>query len=81
VIGFVKMLCALVEHSSEWIVARIHEPDVQAFLGLILRITGWDGIGGVDENVSEVSVANEALSGHGADSSLRWRCIPCCRRR
>lgn len=53
-----KMLCALVEHSSEWIVARIQQADVQAFLGLILRVTGWDGTGGVDENVSEVSLSH-----------------------
>jgi len=55
VVAYAKLLCALVEHSSEWMVARIKEQDIQAFLGTILRITGWDGIGGVDENVSEVS--------------------------
>jgi hypothetical protein len=54
VIGFAKLLAALVEHSSEWLVARLGQSDVQAFLGTILRITGWQGSGGVDEAVSEV---------------------------
>ncbi|RSH89503.1 hypothetical protein EHS25_002053 [Saitozyma podzolica] len=55
VIGFAKLLAALVEHSSEWLVARLGQSDVQAFLGTILRITGWQGSGGVDEAVSETS--------------------------
>ncbi len=54
--GITKMICALVEHSSEWLVARIGQNDVQAFLGTILRLTGWQGIGGVDETVSQVSL-------------------------
>lgn len=74
------MLCALVEHSSEWLVARIHEADVQTFLGIVLRITGWDGIGGVDENVSEVSRVRRGTNGRSAQLSSRWRCTPCCRR-
>lgn len=56
VIAATKMLCELVEHSSEWIVARITQADVQSFLGTILRITGWQGVGGVDENVSELTL-------------------------
>ncbi|CAK9779796.1 ARM repeat-containing protein [Cutaneotrichosporon oleaginosum] len=56
VIEFTKMLCALVEHSSDWLVARLQQPDVQAFFATILRITGWDGVGGVDENVSELTL-------------------------
>lgn len=54
VIGITKMLCGLVEHSSEWLVARIAQPNVQAFLGMILRLTGWGEVAGVDENISEV---------------------------
>jgi hypothetical protein len=54
VIAFAKLLATLVEHSSEWIVSKIKQQDVQAFLGLILRVSGWEGTGGVDENVSEV---------------------------
>ncbi|BEJ13429.1 hypothetical protein CspHIS471_0306030 [Cutaneotrichosporon sp. HIS471] len=56
VIAFTKMLCALVEHSSEWLVARLQQPDVQAFLATILRVTGWSGVGGVDESVSELTL-------------------------
>ncbi len=55
VVGYVKLLAALVEHSSEWIVAHIKQPDVQSFLATLLRISGWAGTGGVDESVSEVS--------------------------
>ena len=54
-IGFAKLVAALVEHSSEWIISRIKQHDVQAFLNLCLRLTGWAGSGGVDETVSEVS--------------------------
>lgn len=62
IIGMTKMLCALVEHSSEWIVTRIAQQDVQAFLGTILRLTGWSEAAGVDENISEVrnSIVEEA---------------------
>jgi hypothetical protein len=54
VVGFAKLLCAIVEHSSEWLVARIQEPSVQAFLGIVLRLTGCEGLSGVEENISEV---------------------------
>ena len=53
--GLTKLLAALVEHSSEWLVAKMAQNDVQALLGLILRLTGWEGTGGVDEQISEVS--------------------------
>ena len=56
VIGVAKLLCALLEHSSEWIVARLAQLQVQAFLTAILRVTGWQGLGGVHERVSEVCV-------------------------
>ncbi|WVF66636.1 hypothetical protein IAT40_001376 [Kwoniella sp. CBS 6097] len=55
-IGFAKLLAALVEHSSEWLVARFKQNDVQAFLGVILRLTGLQGIGGVEENISELTL-------------------------
>ena len=48
------MLVALIEHSSEWLIARVSEPGVQHLLRSILLITGWSGTGGVDERVSEV---------------------------
>ncbi|KAK4687604.1 importin-13, partial [Tremellales sp. Uapishka_1] len=56
VLGFTKLLCALIEHSSEWLVARSAQPDIQAFLGVVLRLTGWQGIGSVDEGVSELTL-------------------------
>lgn len=55
VAGLTKLLAALVEHSSEWLVAKMAQNDVQALLGLVLRLTGWEGTGGVDEQISEVS--------------------------
>ncbi|KAL1406931.1 hypothetical protein Q8F55_006343 [Vanrija albida] len=54
--AFTKMLCSLVEHSSAWLVERLNQSDVQAFLTTVLRITGWQGTGGVDENVSELTL-------------------------
>ncbi|WRT63297.1 uncharacterized protein IL334_000202 [Kwoniella shivajii] len=56
VIGFTKLLAALVEHSSEWLVARIQQNDVQAFLRVILRLTGWQGLGNVEESLSELTL-------------------------
>jgi hypothetical protein len=61
-VGVTKMLCALVEHSSEWLVTRISQPDVQAFFGTVLRFTGWSGTAGVDEEVSEVSSSASELT-------------------
>jgi hypothetical protein len=52
--GLTKLLAALVEHSSEWLVAKMAQNEVQALLGLILRLTGWEGTGSVDEQISEV---------------------------
>lgn len=49
-----KLLAALVEHSSEWLIAKIAQQEVQALLGLILRLTGWEGTPSVDEQISEV---------------------------
>jgi hypothetical protein len=54
--AFAKLLFAIVEHSSEWLVERIHEPGVQSFLGTILRLTDWEGIGGVEETISELTL-------------------------
>lgn len=55
--GLTKLLAALVEHSADWFIARLAQPDVQALLGVILRLTGWQGTGNVDENISEVSIS------------------------
>jgi hypothetical protein len=53
--GLAKLLAALVEHSSEWLVARLSQGNVQALLGVILRLTSWPGTGNVDEQISEAS--------------------------
>lgn len=55
IVGLTKLLAALVEHSSEWFIKKIALPEVQALLGLILRLTGWEGTPSVDEQISEVS--------------------------
>ncbi|WVQ72312.1 hypothetical protein IAR50_001862 [Cryptococcus sp. DSM 104548] len=55
-IAFAKVIAALVEHSSDWFLAHIHEDRVQAFLGVVLRITGWQGTGGVEEEVSQLTL-------------------------
>jgi hypothetical protein len=52
--GLTKLLAALVEHSADWLVARLSQNDVQALLGVILRLTSWSGTGNVDEQISEV---------------------------
>ncbi|ODN73851.1 hypothetical protein L202_07374 [Cryptococcus amylolentus CBS 6039] len=55
-IAFSKLIAALIEHSSDWFLAHIHEDRVQAFLGVVLRITGWQGTGGVEEEVSQLTL-------------------------
>lgn len=52
--GLTKLLAALVEHSSEWLIKNIAMTEVQSMLGLILRLTGWEGTPSVDEQISEV---------------------------
>lgn len=49
-----KLVDALVEHSSDWMARRISDPHVQAFFGVLLDLTGFPGIPGRDENISEV---------------------------
>ncbi|KAL7420320.1 hypothetical protein Q5752_005289 [Cryptotrichosporon argae] len=56
VLAFTKMLAALIDHSSEWLVTRLEQGEVQNFLSLILRLTGWQGVGGVEENISELTL-------------------------
>jgi hypothetical protein len=53
-VGLTKLLAALVEHSSEWLIKNIAMTEVQSLLGLILRLTGWEGTPSVDEQISEV---------------------------
>jgi hypothetical protein len=60
--GLTKLLAALVEHSSEWLVAKMAQNEVQALLGLILRLTGWEGTGSVDEQISEVRPTSNIFS-------------------
>jgi hypothetical protein len=52
--GLAKLLAALVEHSADWFIARLAQNEVQALLGVVLRLTGWQGTGNVDEQISEV---------------------------
>jgi hypothetical protein len=56
IIGLTKLLATLVEHSADWLVARLAQNDVQSILGIILRLTSWSGTGSVDEGISEVSL-------------------------
>ena len=55
IVGLTKLLAALVEHSSEWFIKNIALPEVQSLLGLVLRLTGWEGTPSVDEQISEVN--------------------------
>ncbi|KAJ9120790.1 hypothetical protein QFC22_002724 [Naganishia vaughanmartiniae] len=48
-----KLVEALVEHSAGWMAGKLDQADVQSFLGLLLSLTGFPGLPGRDENVSE----------------------------
>jgi DNA-binding PucR family transcriptional regulator len=50
-----KLVEALIEHSAGWMAGKLDQADVQSFLGLLLSLTGFPGLPGRDENVSEVS--------------------------
>jgi hypothetical protein len=39
---------------ADWFIARLAQNEVQALLGVVLRLTGWQGTGNVDEQISEV---------------------------
>ncbi|ORY23548.1 armadillo-type protein [Naematelia encephala] len=56
IIALTKLISTLVEHSSAWIVDRIQEEDVQRLLRVVLRLTGWEGVGSVEETVSELTL-------------------------
>jgi len=60
--GLAKLLAALVEHSADWFIARLAQNDVQALLGVVLRLTGWQGTGNVDEQISEVRLPPNQLT-------------------
>ena len=49
-----KLVDALVEHSSDWMARRTNDPQVQAFFGVLIDLTGFPGVPGRDENISEV---------------------------
>jgi hypothetical protein len=51
-----KLVEALVEHSASWMAGKLDQPDVQAFLTLLLSLSGFPGLPGRNENVSEVSI-------------------------
>lgn len=67
---------ALIEHSSEWLVSRIKQNDVQALLGTVLKITGWQGIGGVDEEVTQVRPNHPGRSSQKLTSQLTLAIYP-----
>lgn len=57
-----QLIAALVDHSVTWMVGqaedgrtRMEDPRVQAFLHVLLALTGFPGIGSVEETLSEVS--------------------------
>jgi hypothetical protein len=49
-----KLVEALVEHSANWMASKLDQPDIQSFLTLLLSLSGFPGLPGRDENVSEV---------------------------
>lgn len=53
-----KLVAALVEHSTEWMIKRIEEHNVQAFLAGLLELTSWPGVAGRDENISETTLGH-----------------------
>ncbi|KAJ9108122.1 hypothetical protein QFC19_002589 [Naganishia cerealis] len=48
-----KLVEALIEHSAGWMAGKLDQADVQSFLGLLLSLTGFPGVPGRDENISE----------------------------
>jgi hypothetical protein len=54
VVSMTKLVDALVDHSSDWMARRTTDPRVQAFFGVMLDLTGFPGVPGRDENISEV---------------------------
>lgn len=50
-----RLVEALVEHSASWMASRLGEPRIQSFLGVLLDLTGFPGLAGRDESLSEVS--------------------------
>jgi hypothetical protein len=54
--SLVKLLAALGEHSADYLALSLAEPDVQAFLGLVLGFAGLEGFFGQDEEVSDLVV-------------------------
>jgi hypothetical protein len=65
-----KLVEALIEHSAGWMVGKLDQPDVQSFLGLLLSLTGFPGLPGRDENVSEVSDYSVYIDLHQAISLI-----------
>ena len=54
--SLVKLLAALGEHSADYLALSLAEPDVQAFLGLVLGFAGLQGYFGQDEEVSDLVI-------------------------
>lgn len=54
--SLVKLLASLGEHSADYLALSLAEPNVQAYLGLILGFAGLEGYFGADEEVSDLVV-------------------------
>lgn len=51
-----RLAAAIAEECTSFLVTECHQPPVQAFLGLLLRLTGCPGILGVDDTSSAMTL-------------------------
>ncbi|KIO27349.1 hypothetical protein M407DRAFT_73314 [Tulasnella calospora MUT 4182] len=54
--AFCKLLLALGDHSTDYLVSKIDQPLVQTFLKVLLGFTGFPGWYGIDEDESEMTL-------------------------
>ncbi|KAG9019808.1 hypothetical protein FRB90_005956 [Tulasnella sp. 427] len=54
--AFCKLLLALGDHSTDYLISKIDQPLVQTFLKVILGFTGFPGWYGMDEEESEMTL-------------------------
>lgn len=60
--SFCKLLLALGDHSSEYLVSHMDDTRVQTYLRIVLGYSGFPGWYGVEEDESEVCDApNESI--------------------
>jgi hypothetical protein len=80
----VKLVEALTEHSASWMAGKMEDQRTQAFFGVLLDLTGFPGVAGRDENISEVSKGRDLSTSSRLTSTRdrpRWRCMLHYRRR